>query len=104
MDPNNRWEITALAYDAAVDTDAECNFNTAGECFAHVYAHAITDNGIPPCTSGDYKGVAASNGLIKATCNTDRIKQIGGVLVNPDVVAKRGCHRQLNSGCKLRDG
>jgi 2,3-bisphosphoglycerate-independent phosphoglycerate mutase len=82
MDRDKRWDRVARAFEAMVDAAAP-RFADWQAALAASYAADATDEFVPPAILGDYKGMAAGDGLLMANFRADRAREILDALLLP---------------------
>ncbi len=83
MDRDKRWDRVEKAYRVLTAGEGE----TAGDPIAAAdagYGRGETDEFVLPTAIGSYKGMADGDGLLLANFRADRIREIGGALLDPE--------------------
>ncbi len=83
MDRDRRWERVERAYDALVLGQGE---RAAGavEAVEQSYAAGVGDEFVLPTVIGDYRGMAAGDGILMANFRADRAREILRALLQAD--------------------
>ncbi len=83
MDRDNRWERTALAYQAIVQAEG-AYADSPLAAIAESYKLGKTDEFVLPAVIGDYSGMKDGDALLMANFRSDRARQTLSALVDPE--------------------
>ncbi len=75
MDRDNRWNRTALAYEAIMNAQAPI-FQSLQEYVSKSYDEQIFDEFIMPAVAENYEGIKSGDSIIFANFRADRIRQL----------------------------
>ena len=82
MDRDQRWERTALAYDALASARGR-PAESAEAAVAESHARNVSDEFVEPAVIAGYEGMSDGDGLIMANFRADRVRQILTALLDP---------------------
>ncbi len=83
MDRDRRWDRVARAWRATVLAEGD-RHATAQQAIAAGYAENVTDEFLPPCVIGAYRGVRDGDVLLCFNFRADRVRELLGAMLDPD--------------------
>jgi 2,3-bisphosphoglycerate-independent phosphoglycerate mutase len=81
MDRDSRWERVSRAFATIVNGQGR-SYPSASAAISDAYAQNTTDEFLPPCVIGDYRGMQSGDGLLSFNFRADRIRQLLDALLN----------------------
>ena len=81
MDRDFRWERVSKAFAAMVHGQGT-SYASAEAAITETYAQNTSDEFLPPCVIGDYRGMQSGDGLLSFNFRADRIRQLLNALLN----------------------
>jgi 2,3-bisphosphoglycerate-independent phosphoglycerate mutase len=81
MDRDLRWERVSKAF-AAMAHGQGTSYASAEAAIAETYVQNTSDEFLPPCVIGDYRGMQSGDGLLSFNFRADRIRQLLDALLN----------------------
>jgi 2,3-bisphosphoglycerate-independent phosphoglycerate mutase len=81
MDRDLRWERVSKAF-AAIVHGQGTSYASAEAAIAETYAQKTSDEFLPPCVIGDYRGMQSGDGLLSFNFRADRIRQLLDALLS----------------------
>jgi 2,3-bisphosphoglycerate-independent phosphoglycerate mutase len=81
MDRDFRWERVSKAF-AAMAHGQGTSYVSAEAAIAETYVQNTSDEFLPPCLIGNYRGMQSGDGLLSFNFRADRIRQLLNALLN----------------------